>query len=220
MKRRHFIQTSGLSLAAILFSDAVFGSPGSPNGKLINFPDEVSAIVNGQMVKLTGKGKQIWTYREMIAGLKNTSNSIAVTIQAPGVKLSTVTLQWKTPVKTSSDILNDQWARTKKMGVNTIAFRGIHQGTFYGADGDCVGLTPKVPWEKNKQWMELVAKSGTPLFISAQPEAMGTEQRISIKECFKLAAQHLPVGEPLDWMENAVPKKWKLNGKIEMFDWD
>ena len=118
------------------------------------------------------------------------------------------------------DTSGKEWARTKKMGVNTTAFRGIHQGTFYGADGDCVGLTPKVPWEKNKQWMELVAKSGTPLFISAQPEAMGTEQRISIKECFKLAAQHLPVGEPLDWMENAVPKKWKLNGKIEMFDWD
>ena len=106
------------------------------------------------------------------------------------------------------------------MGVNTLAFRGIQQGSFYAADGDCVGLTNKVPWEKNKQWMELVAKSGTPLFISAQPDATGTAQKETIKKCFQLAAQNLPVGEPLDWLENAFPKKWKLNGKIEVFDWD
>ena len=118
------------------------------------------------------------------------------------------------------DTSGNEWDRTKKMGVNTISFRGVHQGTFYAADGDCVGITPKVPWEKNKQWMELVAKSGTPLFISAQPEATGTAQKATIKECFKLASQNLPVGEPLDWMENAFPRKWKLNGKTENFNWD
>ena len=118
------------------------------------------------------------------------------------------------------DTSGNEWDRTRKMGVNTIAFRGVHQGTFYAADGDCVGITPKVPWEKNKQWMELVAKSGTPLFISAQPEATGTAQKATIKECFKLASQNLPVGEPLDWMENAFPRKWKLNGKTENFNWD
>jgi alpha-galactosidase len=68
--------------------------------------------------------------------------------------------------------------------------------------------------------MELVAKSGTPLFISAQPDATGTEQKAVIKECFKLASQELPVGEPLDWMETAFPKTWKLNGKTEHFNWD
>ncbi len=118
------------------------------------------------------------------------------------------------------DTSGNEWDRTRKMGVNTIAFRGVHHGTFYAADGDCVGITPKVPWEKNKQWMELVAKSGTPLFISAQPEATGAAQKATIKECFKLASQNLPVGEPLDWMENAFPRKWKLNGKTENFNWD
>jgi len=113
-----------------------------------------------------------------------------------------------------------EWDRTRKMGVNTLAFRGVHHGTFYAADGDCVGLTQKVPWVKNRQWMELVAKSGTPLFISAQPEATGAEQKAAIKECFRLASQESPIGEPLDWMENAFPKTWKLNGKVEYFDWE
>ena len=558
MNRKHFIYTSGLSLAAILISDRIFAGSSSRNTLLINFPDAVTAIVNGATVTLTGKGKQVWTYQNLTVSLKNTGSSIAIAIQAPGVKLSSVTLQWKTPVKKTSAILNDhwertygdiswhtpiatellpwyflehngsntngfgvktgtasfcawqvsddklnlvidtrsggngvqlgdrklqaaeiitiknnpgessfqtakrfmklmcakarmskqpvygindwyfsygnnsekliiehtqlmapmaeglsnrpfsvidagwfqgppampndccwgddmktvnhkfgdmaelaatikktgmrpgiwtrplcgsykdaaslmlpmikgreenkpvldpsipenlervknyfklykqwgyemvkfdftsfdifgkwgfemmkdstmtmdnwnmhdmsktnaeiisnlykaireaagetyiigcntishlsaglfelnrvgddtsgnEWSRTKKMGVNTLAFRGIQQGTFYAADGDCVGLTTKVPWAKNKQWMELVAKSGTPLFISAQPDATGAEQKEAIKNCFKLAAQSLPVGEPLDWMDNAFPKKWKLNGKIENFDWD
>jgi alpha-galactosidase len=118
------------------------------------------------------------------------------------------------------DTSGNEWERTRKMGVNTLAFRSAHQGTFYAADGDCVGLTPKVPWAKNKQWMELLAKSGTPLFISAQPEATGAEQKSFIKECFALAAQDLPVGEPLDWMENAFPAKWKLNGETVTFNWE
>lgn len=117
------------------------------------------------------------------------------------------------------DTSGNEWERTRKMGVNTLAFRGIHHDAFYAADGDCVGLTTKVPWEKTEKWLQLLAKSGTPLFISAQPEATGDVQLKSIKECFKLASQELPLGEPLDWMENPVPTKWKLNGKVEAFDW-
>ncbi len=558
MERRHFLRTSGLSLAAVLLSDSIFSFTNSPQGQLINFPDAVTATVDGAVVTLTGKGQQLWEYKTITVQLKNTGNSIAVFVQAPGVKLSAVTLQWKTPVNAASNILNDQWertygdaswhkpvateilpwyfiehnekntngfgvktgaasfcswqvtneklslvldtrsggngvqlvdrkllaaeiviikntsgetpfqtarrfmklmctkvrmpkqpvygindwyftygnnsaklimehtelmapmaeglnnrpfsvidsgwfkgppsnpddccwgddmvtpdekfgdmgklaqkitatgmrpgiwtrplcgsykdpkslvlpkikgrednnpvldptipenleriknflkryhewgyelvkfdytsndifgkwgfemlkdgamtegnwsmndtsktnaeiilnmykvireaaggmyiigcntfshlsaglfelnrvgddtsgnewARTKKMGVNTLAFRGMQHGIFYATDGDCVGLTNKVPWAKNKQWMELVAKSGTPLFISAEPAAIGAEQKKAIKDCFKLASQNLPVGEPLDWMENAFPKKWKLNGTIETFDWD
>jgi alpha-galactosidase len=118
------------------------------------------------------------------------------------------------------DTSGKEWARTKKMGVNALAFRGIHQGIFYAADGDCVGLTKQVPWNKNRQWMELLAKSGTPLFISGQPDAIGDEQKNAIKECFRLASQSLPVAEPIDWQENAFPEKRRLNGKVETFDWD
>ena len=118
------------------------------------------------------------------------------------------------------DTSGNEWDRTRKMGVNTLAFRGVQHGTFYAADCDCVGLTVKVPWTKNRQWMELVAKSGTPLFISAQPEAIGMEQKVAIKQSFDLASRNLPVGEPLDWMETAFPTKWKLNDKTELFNWD
>ena len=64
-----------------------------------------------------------------------------------------------------------------KMGVNTMGFRMVQHKNFYEADGDCVGLTNAVPWSKNKQWMQLLAQSSAPLFISAQPEAVGAEQK-------------------------------------------
>jgi alpha-galactosidase len=113
-----------------------------------------------------------------------------------------------------------EWGRTKRFGVNTLAFRGLHHGVFYAADPECVGLTTKVPWEKNRQWMELVATGGTPLFVSAQPEAVGEKQKEAIRESFASASHPLPLGEPLDWMDRPVPTKWRLNGRTTNFEWD
>jgi len=117
------------------------------------------------------------------------------------------------------DTSGKDWARTRKMGVNTMAFRLPQHNHFYAVDGDCVGLTTDVPWAKNKQWMQLLAESGAPLFISAQPVALGTEQKQFVKQSFAQAAKTQPVGEPLDWIDNQWPKKWKLNGREVGFDW-
>jgi alpha-galactosidase len=122
--------------------------------------------------------------------------------------------------RTGDDTSGKEWARTRKMGVNTLGFRLPQHHTFYAADGDCVGLTKDVSWDKNKQWMQLLAESGSPLFISAQLEILGTEQKTAIKNAFAQAAQVQPTGEPLDWMIAQWPSKWKLNGRIVNFDWD
>lgn len=117
------------------------------------------------------------------------------------------------------DTSGKEWSRTRKMGINTLAFRSIQHNIFYAADADCVGLTNEVPWRQNKQWMQLLAQSGTPLFISAQPDALGIPQKEFIKTCFSYAAKVLPVAEPLDWLINQWPEEWKLNGEKVKFDW-
>ena len=117
------------------------------------------------------------------------------------------------------DTSGKEWDRTRRMGVNTLGFRLPQHKTFYSADGDCVGLTTAVPWEKNRQWMQLVAETGTPLFISAQKEAVGQTQRAYIKDCFAIASQPVPDAEPLDWMETQTPSKWRLLGRTVEFDW-
>jgi alpha-galactosidase len=118
------------------------------------------------------------------------------------------------------DTSGKEWTRTKKMGVNTMGFRMVQHKNFYEADGDCVGLTTAVPWDKNKQWMQLLAQSCAPLFISAQPDAVGTEQKDFIKKCFADASKDQPVGEPLDWLDNPWPAKWKLDNNVVEFNWD
>lgn len=117
------------------------------------------------------------------------------------------------------DTSGKEWARTVKMGVNTLGFRLPQHNTFYAADGDCVGLTTNIPWKENKQWLQLLAESSAPLFISAQPEALGAEQKAAVKKSFALAAKPQPLAEPLDWLANARPASWKLNGRTVRFDW-
>lgn len=117
------------------------------------------------------------------------------------------------------DTSGREWERTRKMGVNTLAFRLPQHNKFYAVDGDCVGLTTEISWSRNKQWLELLAESGAPLFISAQPQAMGNEQKAAIKQAFAQAAKQQPLGEPLDWMETEQPRKWKLNNRVVNFDW-
>ena len=117
------------------------------------------------------------------------------------------------------DTSGHEWARTRKMGVNTLAFRLPQHNAFYAVDGDCVGLTKDIEWKRNKQWLQLLAESGAPLFISGQPEAMGEEQKRAVKTAFAQAAKVQPLGQPLDWMETITPAKWKLNGTVVDFDW-
>jgi alpha-galactosidase len=117
------------------------------------------------------------------------------------------------------DTSGKEWDRTRKMGVNTMAFRLAQHNSFYAVDGDCVGLTKDISWARNRQWMQLLAESGAPLFISPQPDAVGEEQKEFIKQCFTKAAKPQPTGEPLDWMSNNRPLKWKLDGREVVFDW-
>ena len=117
------------------------------------------------------------------------------------------------------DTSGTEWARTRKMGVNTLAFRGAQHGAFYVADADCVGVTNAVPWALNRQWLDLLSRSGTMLFVSLAPDALGADQRRDLKTALALAASPQPLGEPIDWMRNVYPSRWKLRGEERKYDW-
>jgi len=117
------------------------------------------------------------------------------------------------------DTSGKDWDRTRKMGINTLGFRIPQHNTFYATDADCVGLTNDIPWEKNSQWLQLLAESGTPLFVSPQPDALGDVQKAAIKLAYTQAASVQPIGEPLDWKTNSQPSKWRLNGREVSFFW-
>ncbi len=126
--------------------------------------------------------------------------------------------------RTGDDTSGREWERTVKMGVNTLAFRLPQHNTFYAADADCVGITPLIPWEKNKQWLELLAESGTPLFLSIDPESATPEItgdiRKAIQTFLSRAASDKPAALPLDWMETLTPAQWLISGAKKHFSWE
>ena len=121
--------------------------------------------------------------------------------------------------RTGDDTSGRNWNRTRKMGVNTLAFRGPQHRTFFDIDADCVGLTKQIPWNLNRQWLDLLARSGTPLFVSAAPDAVGAEQRAALRQAFTIASTRGLLLEPVDWLQTTEPEKWILQGRAEMFRW-
>lgn len=121
--------------------------------------------------------------------------------------------------RVGDDTSGREWARTRKMGVNTLAFRGAQHGAFYVADPDCVGVTADIPWALNRQWLDLLARSGTMLFVSMAPDALGDEQRRDLRAALALAATRQPLAEPLDWQQSSWPRTWKVGGTDVTYDW-
>lgn len=117
------------------------------------------------------------------------------------------------------DTSGRDWNRTRKMGVNTLAFRGPQHNTFFAVDADCVGLTRQIPWDLNRQWTDLLARSGTAVFISAAADALEAEQRKVLRDAFQRAAIPQPLGEPLDWLTNSEPESWSFAGNSAKYDW-
>lgn len=117
------------------------------------------------------------------------------------------------------DTSGTEWSRTRKMGVNSLAFRGVQHGAFYVADADCVAVTNGVPWSLERQWLDLVSRSGTTLFVSLAPDAVGPDQRRDLKAALARAAAPHPLGEPLDWQHTVCPSAWRLMGREHKYDW-
>ena len=121
--------------------------------------------------------------------------------------------------RTGDDTSGRSWERTRRMGVNTLAFRAAQQGAFFTVDPDIVAITSAIPWELNERWLRLVAGSGTALFVSVQPDFVNAEHKMALRKALTQAAKPQPAGEPLDWLRTDCPREWRLNGKRVAFDW-
>jgi alpha-galactosidase len=113
------------------------------------------------------------------------------------------------------------WERTRRMGVNTLAYRLAQNGAFFACDPDCVAHTENTPWDLDRQFLDLVARSGTALFVSADPRKVNPEKKAAFRTAMQLA---LSGGaprtcEPLDWIYNTAPELWLLGDKRVTYRW-
>lgn len=111
--------------------------------------------------------------------------------------------------RAGDDTSGHQWERTRRMGVNTLAFRLPQHESFFVVDPDLVGITDAVPWELNRQWLDLVAHTGTATLVSVAPSQRGPEQRAALREAFQMAVARGTGLRPVDWMENSTPELWR-----------
>ena len=119
------------------------------------------------------------------------------------------------------DTSGQEWARTRKMGVNCLAFRAPQHNAFFAVDADCAGQVKadSVPWDKNREWLELLARSGTALFVSFPHQTVKPDQAEALRAALGFAAAPQTVGEPLDWMDQQTPARWLLDGREFNFSW-
>ena len=119
--------------------------------------------------------------------------------------------------RTGDDTSGREWKRTKGMGVNTLAFRLAQNNTFYLVDADCVGILKKhIPWKKNRQWLDLLARSSTALFVSCD-KADG-EKEHDLAAAYRLALEPHDL-RPLDWKETRTPEQWLADGEKIVYHW-
>jgi alpha-galactosidase len=111
--------------------------------------------------------------------------------------------------RTGDDVSGRTWERTRRMGVNTLAFRLPQNRTFFIVDADCVPLTKSIEWEKTRMWLDVVARSGTALIISPEPGALDNRQKEAVREAFAHAAA-TPAAVADDALLANTPHHWSF----------
>ena len=121
--------------------------------------------------------------------------------------------------RTGDDTSGHEWERTRKMGVNTLSHRLIQNGAFFMADADCVGILGPVPWEKNRLWLDVLSRTGSPLFVSCKPGVLDEAQMAELKDAWALNSVQKNTARPVDWMENQTPSLWEIDGELVRYGW-
>ncbi|AXC12031.1 Alpha-galactosidase-like protein [Acidisarcina polymorpha] len=110
--------------------------------------------------------------------------------------------------RTGDDVSGKAWERTRRMGVNTLAFRLPQHTTFFAMDPDCIPITEAIPWTLTERWLDAVAAAGASVVISPRAGTMGAPQKEAVRRAFAIAAKAGTGATPIDWLNSRTPEEW------------
>ena len=122
--------------------------------------------------------------------------------------------------RTGDDVSGRTWERTRRMGVNTLAFRLPQHRIFFAADADCVPITREIPWSMTEQWLRVVAASSTVLLVSPEPGAVGPEQKRALREAMEMSVSARSSSAPIDWTQTRTPGQWSDGANTAHYQWN
>ena len=124
--------------------------------------------------------------------------------------------------RTGDDTSGKAWERTRRMGVNTLAYRLPQNRTFFNCDPDCAPHTADTPWELDRQFLDVVARSGAALFVSVDPRTVTPDQKAAFHAAMQTALSGGTPGgcEPLDWLHNTAPAHWRFGPDTTTYHWE
>ncbi len=123
--------------------------------------------------------------------------------------------------RTGDDTSGRRWERSRRMGINTLAFRLAQHRTLFTVDADCVPATPQTPWSRNRQLLDLFARSGTALFVSVDARSRTPEVDADLRAALRIALDGGTPGgvEALDWLTTTSPRHWRTGDTETEYDW-
>lgn len=83
-------------------------------------------------------------------------------------------------------------------------------------------MPDKTPWERDRQFLDLVARGGTALFVSVDPRTIRPDQKAAFRAAMQTALSGGEPGgaEPLDWLHTTSPRTWRLGSETVTYDWE
>lgn len=127
--------------------------------------------------------------------------------------------------RTGDDTSGRDWERTRRMGVNTLAHRLVQHRRFFITDADCVPCTPQVPWRLHRQFLDLVARSGTALFVSVDPRSRTERTDADLAGALRIALDGGAGGDAVDGVAavdapySSTPTDWRFGDTRQHYDW-
>jgi alpha-galactosidase len=122
--------------------------------------------------------------------------------------------------RVGDDTSGRDWERTRRMGVNTLAYRLPQDDAFFRIDADCVPATPATPWASNRQFLDAVARTGTALFLSIDPRARTAAVDADVRSAVARMLAGRSSAEPLDWLRTTTPARWRFGDENVTYAWE